>query len=406
VGIKENFEEDFHFNISLEELKSLANTAGAEIIHTLTQKKKKINPATLIGKGKLFQLKEIVEKLKADLVIFNKDLTGVQLRNIEDWVKVKVIDRTELILDIFASHARTKEARMQVELAQASYLLPRLTGKGVWLSRLGGGIGTRGPGETKLEIDRRRINDKIIHLKKAIIELASQRERERKIRRDMIMAAIVGYTNVGKSTLLNVLTKSRVKVGDQLFVTLDPKIRRLDLNKNMSILLADTVGFIQNLPPHLIASFKATLEEVKEADIILHVADLSSPYLDIQIDSVEEILKEIEAFDKPIFLIYNKVDKLNNEKKLKKLKNRRDSIVISALRGEHIEELKERLSQFILKSYREIEIIIPEEKERLKRLIKNRGYIESFHHLNGKIYFKVKLPKELAIELQRKYGVD
>ena len=322
VGIHSSDVKSHELDSSFSELKFLAVTAGAQVIHQIIQEKKTPDPAYFIGKGKVYQLKEICENEKIDLVVFNNDLKPIQQRNLEKIVEKKIIDRTGLILDIFAARARTKEARLQVELAQLNYLLPRLTGKGVLLSRLGGGIGTRGPGEQKLEIDRRRIYRKISFLKNAINAVKNHRFLQRESRREIPVpiVAIVGYTNVGKSTILNKLTSSNVYVQDKLFATLDPTTRKLILPNKQEVFLTDTVGFIKNLPHHLVSAFHATLEEVAEADILLNVSDITSEEVEIEMKAVDKVLTELDSNNKPTIMVFNKIDKLDSDTKINVIK--------------------------------------------------------------------------------------
>lgn len=291
----------------LNELAFLAETAGAITIETFFQKLAHPDSKTFVGKGKLQEIAEYVAKHKANLVIFDDELTGSQIANIEKEVKVAVIDRSDLILDIFARRARTAQAKVQVELAQYQYLLPRL--KGMWqhLERQGGGIGTRGPGETEIETDRRIVKDKISLLRKKLGEIDKQSFTQRKERGELIRVSLVGYTNVGKSTIMNVLSKSDVFAENKLFATLDTTTRKV-VFENTPFLLSDTVGFIRKLPHHLIESFKSTLDEVREADILLHVVDISHPQHEDQIGTVNKTLQELKAFEKPILTIFNKID--------------------------------------------------------------------------------------------------
>lgn len=354
VGVRLNSLED-DFQNSMLELSRLAKTAGARVVGEVTQAQDRPNPATLIGKGKIDQAIQASKKNKCDLIIFDNELSGSQARNLEKAFGLRVIDRAGLILDIFAKRAQTAEAKLQVELALASYLLPRLTGKGIFLSKLGGGIGTRGPGETKLEYDRRRIRKKISHLKKRIEKVALHRRQLRKRRKDLTVGAIVGYTNAGKSTLLNCLTQAEVFTTDGLFATLDPTTRRLiPLTSILSpkrtgkgergILLTDTVGFIQNLPHNLVDAFRATLEETKEADFLLHVVDISSPYFAKQMDSVGEVLEELGVAGKPTITVLNKIDQADKPTLNHCLRRTPNSVAISALKGEGIDELLKIIS--------------------------------------------------------------
>jgi len=358
-GIKEE-----EFNYSLEELASLTKSAGAIVCDTITQNREAPDVTTYIGKGKINELKQIVVENQVGLVIFDNDLTGSQIRNIEKSIGVRTIDRTELILDIFAQRAHTAEAKLQVELAQLNYLLPRLRGLGVLMSRLGGGIGTRGPGETKLEYDRRRIKRRISHLKKDILKVAKVRAEQRKGRHKKFhLAAIVGYTNAGKSTLLKTLTKVETPIEDKLFTTLDTKISKIILNEKQELLLIDTVGFIQNLPHHLISSFKATLEEVQEADILLHVVDASSPFIETQMRAVQAVLKQLDVTSTLVVTAFNKIDKIANLNQISKLLRETPySVAISALSGENIDQLIQLLSS-ILKSYKPISCLVQKYSE-------------------------------------------
>lgn len=291
----------------LDELAFLAETAGAQTVRKFTQKLPHPDSRTFVGKGKLEEIKTYVSGKKIDLVIFDDELTGSQITNIEKELGVKTIDRSDLILDIFARRARTAQAKVQVELAQYQYLLPRL--KGMWkhLERQGGGIGTRGPGETEIETDRRIVKDKISLLRKRLAEIDKQSFTQRKERGELIRVSLVGYTNVGKSTLMNVLSKSDVFAENKLFATLDTTTRKI-VFENTPFLLSDTVGFIRKLPHHLVESFKSTLDEVREADILLHVVDASHPQYEDQIGVVNKTLQELKAFDKPILTIFNKMD--------------------------------------------------------------------------------------------------
>lgn len=291
----------------LDELAFLAETAGAQTVRKFTQKLPHPDSRTFVGKGKLEEIKSYVSGKKIDLVIFDDELTGSQITNIEKELGVKTIDRSDLILDIFARRARTAQAKVQVELAQYQYLLPRL--KGMWkhLERQGGGIGTRGPGETEIETDRRIVKDKISLLRKRLAEIDKQSFTQRKEREELIRVSLVGYTNVGKSTLMNVLSKSDVFAENKLFATLDTTTRKI-VFENTPFLLSDTVGFIRKLPHHLVESFKSTLDEVREADILLHVVDASHPQYEDQIGVVNKTLQELKAFEKPILTIFNKMD--------------------------------------------------------------------------------------------------
>lgn len=326
---------------SMEELVSLAETAGVEVLEQLTQNKEMPDSRWFIGKGKVEELRILVDSLEANTVIFDQELSGAQVRNLEEHLDAKIIDRTQLILDIFAQRAKTREGILQVELAQYSYLLPRLSGQGKNLSRLGGGIGTRGPGESKLETDRRHIRSRVTDLKRQLEEVMRHRTlyRERRKKTGVIQVALVGYTNAGKSTLLKQLTDADVYIQNQLFATLDPTSRNLELPGGKEIVLTDTVGFIQNLPHDLVAAFRATLEEVNEADLILHVVDASSERRDEQMKVVDEILQELGAGGKPQVILYNKID-LCNPQQQEMLPVDQTHLRISAYNEQDLEAVK------------------------------------------------------------------
>ncbi|MDI3312625.1 MAG: GTPase HflX [Thermoanaerobacterium sp.] len=321
---------------SIEELEELANTAGAEVVGIMTQSRSNIDRTSYIGKGKLIELKEFIENNDVDVIIINDELTGSQIKSIEDVVSIKVIDRTSLILDIFAKRAKSAEGMLQVELAQLRYRLPRLQGIGNDLSRLGGGIGTRGPGETKLETDRRYIRERIKTIEGKLEDLRRHREllRGRRRKNEIPVVAIVGYTNAGKSTLMNVLTNASVYAEDKLFATLDPTARKLVLPSGREIVLIDTVGFIRKLPHDLVEAFKSTLEELKYADVLLHVIDISSKDMVHKIKVVEGVLKDLDVIDRPKINVYNKSDLLD-----KIPENKGDNVYISAKERIGIDEL-------------------------------------------------------------------
>lgn len=324
------------------ELAELASSAGAKVVREEIVNLHGVHPACFIGSGKAEEIAGSCADKHINIVIFNNDLSGSQQKNLEDIIKTKVIDRTQLILDIFAKRAHTNEGKLQVELAQLMYLLPRLIGKGVELSRLGGGIGTSGPGEQKLEVDRRRIRNKISRLKKDLESLHKRREmmRKKRMRFSMPTVAIVGYTNVGKSTLLNAITGSDVVVRDKMFATLDPTVRRFRMASGRELLFVDTVGFLTDLPHHLIEAFKATLEEVTEADLILHVVDASHPKAIEQSNAVYKVLEEIGAKDKPVITVLNKIDKVTDPAAIERLRVRfGKAVAISALKRQGFDDL-------------------------------------------------------------------
>jgi len=334
----------------LEELDLLADTAGANTVEKILQNRPHPDPTTYIGKGKLNQLKQITTDFKADILIFDDDLSSTQVRNIEKTTGVKVLDRSGLILDIFASRAKTAASKTQVELAQLQYLLPRLTRFWTHLSRQKGGIGTKGPGETQIETDRRLIGKRISTLKDKLEKLDKQRTTQRKGREESTRVALVGYTNAGKSTLMNTLTETDVLAEDRLFATLDSTVRKLDL-ENHSVLLSDTVGFIRKLPHNLIESFKSTLDEVREADVLLHVVDASSRLVDDYIEVVENTLKELGIEKKRKITVFNKIDRLDPNVLIDLRKQHPDALFISAFRGIGLLKLKERLENLIEEDY-------------------------------------------------------
>ncbi|MFP7172006.1 GTPase HflX [Priestia filamentosa] len=377
VGCQLPGDDEVRFGHSLDELESLTETAGGEVILTLTQKRERVHPATYIGKGKLEELLAAVEETEPDLVVFNDELSPSQLRNLTDMLSVRIIDRTQLILDIFAQRAATKEGHLQVELAQLNYLLPRLSGQGVNLSRLGAGIGTRGPGETKLETDRRHIRGRIHDLKQQLKTVVEHRKRYRARRKEnqSIQVSLVGYTNAGKSTLFNKLTNAGTFEENQLFATLDPLTRKTQLPSGLDILLTDTVGFIQDLPTTLVAAFRSTLEEVTEADFILHVVDSSNPDYTTHEKTVHKLLEELNVTDVPMLTVYNKKDEVDPEF----IPSTTESLLISALDAKDMEELKTKTSDLIKSSMEHYNVeLSPSEGEWLSTL-KRDSILEGFH---------------------------
>lgn len=332
----------------IEELRLLAESAGAEVVGTVMQERQNIDAAYFIGSGKAEELGEFVENEHINLVVFDDDLSAVQVRNLERIIKCKIVDRSGIILDIFASRARTSEAKTQVELAQLQYMLPRLTRQWTHLSKQFGGIGTKGPGETQIETDRRLIRTRISHLRSKIKDIAKERAEQRKGRSKFPRASLVGYTNAGKSTLMNWFSKADVLVEDKLFATLDSTVRLVSLSAAHKILLSDTVGFIRKLPHHLVASFKSTLEEVVEADILLHVVDVSHPLFEEQIQVVNETLEDLQANEKPTILVFNKTDKLEDRGIVSHLsKHYPNAVCISAARGINMSSLEEKITTLL-----------------------------------------------------------
>ena len=364
---------------SLDELAGLAETAGALVITRVLQNRQKPDPATYIGSGKAEELSLTCQALEIDLAIFDDELTGAQKRNLENALGVRVIDRTALILDIFAQHAQSAEGKLQVELAQMKYRLPRLTGQGTELSRLGGGIGTRGPGETQLEVDRRRIRKRIDDLERDLKEIKQRRDlrRARREKQGQTVVALVGYTNAGKSTLLNALSGSDVLVEDKLFATLDPVMRNVDLPENRSCLLVDTVGFIRKLPHPLVQAFRSTLEETIYADLLIVVSDLSSPNYAQQRDTVFEVLNDLGVTDRPILEVLNKADRVKADTVVEPA----DAILISARDGTGLETLKAEIARRIAAMRHRAELVIPYSKGNLLSMIHSSGQVLSEEYL-------------------------
>ncbi|MBX2992532.1 MAG: GTPase HflX [Bacteroidetes bacterium] len=332
----------------LEELELLAESAGAEVVGTLIQERQSIDPAYFIGSGKARELGDFVEKERINLVVFDDDLSAVQVRNLERIIKCKIVDRSGIILDIFASRARTREAKTQVELAQLQYMLPRLTRQWTHLSKQFGGIGTKGPGETQIETDRRAIRTRISHLREKIKHIAKERKEQRKGRDKLPRVALVGYTNAGKSTLLNWFSNADVLVEDKLFATLDSTVRAVSLSPAHKILLSDTVGFIRKLPHNLVASFKSTLEEVVESDILLHVVDISHPLFEDQIEVVNDTLEELQAANKPTIIVFNKIDRLEDRSIVSLLgKQYPNAVFISASRSINLGSLQTKIMELL-----------------------------------------------------------
>ena len=382
---------------SLEELKQLADTAGATVIKKFIQKRPKPDPAFFIGRGKVQELALYAQQENIDLCIFDDELSPAQQRNIESVMGIRILDRTALILDIFAQRARTNEGKLQVELAQLQYTLPRIMGKGLMLSRLGGGIGTRGPGETKLEVDRRRIRDRIAFIKEQIEKVKAVRSlhRSKRKKNNVFEVSLVGYTNAGKSTLLNTLTNSDIYAKDQLFATLDPSTRQLTLPNKQEIIITDTVGFIQRLPHQLIAAFRSTLEVVTEADLLVHVIDVSHELYKEQAAAVHEVLKEIGAETKPVITVYNKIDKLPPDSKLAdRLALEEDTVCISAAKKLNLETLQQMIESHLKSKAVEVILCIPyAETAKAAQLHETANVLEREYTENGAV-MKVILPVE------------
>jgi len=379
----------------ISELEELADTAGAESIFKIVQSRSRFDPAYYIGKGKAEELAQLVEMNDIELVIFDDDLTAVQVRNLEKLFNRKIIDRSGLILDIFALRAKTKEAKTQVELAQLQYLLPRLTRAWTHLSKQYGGIGTKGPGETQIETDRRLIRNRISHLKEKLIKIESQRDTQSSNRKNLVRISLAGYTNAGKSTLFNLLTKSDVFAEDKLFATLDSTTRSLDLIGRQKLLISDTVGFIRKLPPHLVASFKSTLNEVRDADIILHVIDMSHHFYEDHVRIVDDTLKEFGSKNKIEIKVFNKVDAVKDKSKIQYIRNNyNNSVIISAQKGINISKLNKMLLDAAERSFVEDEISIGIEETKLVSQIHSLAEVISTKYNNGSVVLNFRTSKE------------
>ncbi len=388
---------DFSSEDSLDELRALAASAGAEIAGEFTQRKDRPDPATLIGKGKLEEIAGAAASVAADVILFDHDLSPSQQRNIERVVHTRVIDRTQLILDIFARHARTREGQLQVELAQLEYMLPRLGGRGVEMSQLGGGIGTRGPGETQLETDRRKIFRRVRHVKKQIENVRRIRAQQRQRRESVPVAtvALVGYTNAGKSTLFNALTKSNVVASSRMFATLDPTIRGAELPSKRKVLFSDTVGFIRHLPHTLVSAFRATLEEVQRATLILQVSDASSPISAEQDAQVESVLKELEADKKPRLRVMNKIDLLL-PKQRESLRDDEQTIHVSAAKGIGLTTLLDRIDAVLEGDRPErVRLRIPQKEGKMLALLQAGARIYSRQYQDGLVVMEAEAPASL-----------
>lgn len=424
VGVRVKRERDpWPIEESLSELAQLSRTDEIDVVGQLYQKVERINPATILGKGKLEELLALVDEREADAVIFDDELSPRQQREIEErleerfneqWSEqpIKLLDRTTLILDIFARHARTREGALQVELAQYQYRLPRLTRAWTHLARQAGGaagrggtggVGLRGPGETQLEVDRRVIDRRIDYLKGELENVRTHRALHRQQRRKagISVVALVGYTNAGKSTLLNTLSDAGVLTADKLFATLDPTTRRVELPNGAIALFTDTVGFIQKLPTTLVAAFRATLEEITEADLLLHVVDITHPHVRNQVRAVEETLAELDATDKPIITALNKIDRLVNPDEIQnQLQELANSVAISALTGQGIDELIGRVEQVLLADMVFIDLVIPYSRGDLVALAHEKGIVEREEHTTEGTHIKGWIPPQVAAKFE------
>lgn len=393
--------DDIDINESMEELKELAKAAGAEVVGSIIQNRPAREAAFYIGKGKVEEIKAYCESLDATVVIFNDELSGAQIRNIEELVQRKVIDRTTLILDIFAQRALSKEGKLQVELAQLKYRLPRLYGMGGEMSRTGAGIGTRGPGEQKLEVDKRHILNKMADIRRELRDVKKNRETQRaqRLKSNIPIVALVGYTNAGKSTLLNELIKTHKEYSvekevlskDMLFATLDVTLRKALLPNKKEFLVVDTVGFVSKLPHDLVEAFKATLEEVHYADLIVHVVDATNESFEIQENTTKKVLKELDAEDKPTIMAYNKIDKLELDIYPK---NQENTVYISAKQGINMDKLTEMIQTALMENTHRVDLLLPYERGDIFSKLKNKYNVEEFEYVENGIELTVSLDEE------------
>jgi len=385
------------------ELAELARSSGAEISDKMIVARDYPSARLFIGKGKAEEISLLSAEKNIDLVIFNNELTGSQQKNLEEIINVKIIDRTQLILDIFAGRAKSNEGKIQVELAQLLYLMPRLGDEDIMLSKLGGGIGTRGPGEQKLEVDRRRIRDRIAKLKKELEKLALQRATRRKQRTkfSLLTIAIVGYTNAGKSTLLNALTDSSVYTQERLFSTLDPTVKSFILPNNQKVLFSDTVGFLNELPHHLIESFKATLEEVVSADVLLHIIDVSNPKAKEMKKAVFDVLAELGADEKPMITVLNKIDKVETREVLRFEREFTGAIAISALKKTNFEALIDKIVLHLSDIVKTYKIVLPQSKASLISFIYEKGHVTKREYRDENVHLEVQLPASMYAKIQK-----
>ncbi|MFO1462266.1 MAG: GTPase HflX [bacterium] len=401
VGIRHPRQSSLDARESLFELERLTHTAGAVVVATTQQEIKKIEPATYVGKGKLEEISGLVASHGADTVVFDEDLSPGQNRNLEETLRCKVVDRTGLILDIFAQHAKSKEGKLQVELAQCLYFLPRLVGQWAHFGRLGGGIGTRGPGETQLEVDRRRVRERISRIKQQLQRVESSRHLHRRQREGVPIptVAMVGYTNAGKSTLMNQLTQAGVLVEDKLFATLDPTVRRLKLPSGRQVLLSDTVGFIRKLPHALVEAFKATFEEVRAADLLLHVIDSSYPTWQQQKEVVEGVLRELGLQEKPTIEVYNKIDLLGASAA------NGHGARISARTGQGVEELLSQIEDRLHEGFRTYRVQVPYERCDCLEWLYRVGEVEGRQDAESGVLMRVVLSPEDVGRLRKERGI-
>jgi GTP-binding protein HflX len=402
IGLEQEGVSKWDLRDSMEELAELANSAGAEVVDTVTQKLQKPTAPYYIGKGKAELIKDSIKDRQVTSVIFDDELSPAQGRNLETLLARKVLDRTQLILDIFAQRARSREGRLQIELAQLQYLLPRLTRMWHHLSRQTGGIGTRGPGETQLEVDRRRVQERIARLERELESVRRTRavQRQGRKRHQWPVAAVVGYTNAGKSTLLNLLTGADVVAADKLFATLDPTTRSFTLPNKQRVLLTDTVGFLRKLPHTLIEAFKATLEEVGEADLLIHVVDLSHPRVDEQMEAVDKVTKELDAFGKQTLIVFNKIDNLENRELAETYVSRfPNSVAISARTGEGVSKLVSALQEALSSWRLRLQFRLPAKESALIAEIHRVGHVLELRYEGENALIVAHVPPHLEAKL-------
>ncbi len=407
IGTISNGTSRYDCEDSLRELSQLADTAGAEVVDAITHARPRIDPAYFIGKGKAEFVANLVHEQKLDVLIFDDDLSPAQAKNLEKLCDTKIIDRSGLILDIFAHRAKSREARTQVELAQLQYLLPRLTRQWTHFSRQVGGIGTRGPGETQLEMDRRLVRQRISHLQKELQKIEQQRAVRRQRREGIFKAALVGYTNVGKSTLLNALTDASVFVENRLFATLDSTVRHLDFPNgpaeanHATVLLIDTVGFIRKLPHHLVASFKSTLEEAREADLLLHVVDVTHPLFEEQMTVVRQVLEELQLNNLPVLHVFNKVDALQENGLISRLQETHSpAVFVSAARGMFLDELRAKILEFARAEEEELDFDLPISNPALVARLHSLAHVMEKHYEDHTVHIRLRASHSAAEKIR------
>ncbi|GAB4327166.1 MAG: GTPase HflX [Calditrichia bacterium] len=387
---------------NLRELEQLADTAGLKVVGRVIQERQRINATYFIGAGKVNSLRETAEMTEAQVIVFDDDLTPAQIRNLEKALDLKIIDRSTLILDIFAKHARTREAKTQVELAQLQYLLPRLTRHWTHLSRQVGGIGTRGPGETQLETDRRLVRKRIEKLRKDLEQIDRQRTTRSRNRSQFFRAALIGYTNVGKSTMMNLLADSDVLVENQLFATLDSTHRKVSLQDGHEMILSDTVGFIRKLPHHLVASFKSTLDVVRDADLLIHVVDLSHRQFQEQMQTVTEVLESLDSHEKPILLVFNKIDQVQEMGVIGNLSRKfPDAVFLSALRSIGVDVLKQKLIGFLEKEFNTYHMQFSSMDQKVLNFIHTRARVISQKYVESQVEITFRCSLHVLEQIKR-----